>query len=146
MRGGVEDKELSLYEDLGCFGCSPTNPVGLRLRFWRRDDRVYTRYQIPEHYHGAPGIAHGGIVAAILDELSCVAALAIRKCYVVTGEISVRYSRPCPVDVELEISARVAEQEHPRYLVIEAEAHKEDVLLARSTGRFFPQMRAESAP
>ena len=146
MPNEVEEHELSLYEDLGCFGCSPTNPVGLRLRFWRRNDGVYTRYRIPERYHGAPGVAHGGIVAAILDELSCVTALAIRECYVVTGEISVRYSRPCPIDVDLDISARITEQEHPRYLVIEAEVRQGDVLLARSTGRFFPQMRAENAP
>ena len=146
MTSQVEDKELSLYEDLGCFGCSPTNPVGLHLRFWLRDNTVYTRYRIPARYHGAPGIAHGGIVAAILDELSCVAALAISKCYVVTGEISVRYLKPCPVDAELDISAHITNREHPRYLVIEAEVRQGDVILARSTGRFFPQMRAESAP
>ena len=78
--------------------------------------------------------------------LLCVTALAIRECYVVTGEISVRYLRPCPIEVELDISARITEREHPRYLVIEAEVRQGDVLLARSTGRFFPQMRAENAP
>ena len=131
--------------DVGCFGCSPTNPGGLGLRFHRRGDTVRTACRIPDRLHGAPAIAHGGIVATILDEVSCVAVLALRGSYVVTGELSVRYSRPCPVETDLVASARITGT-HPRYLVVEAEIRQADVVLARSSGKFFPQQRTENAP
>jgi acyl-coenzyme A thioesterase PaaI-like protein len=139
---------LSSVPDVGCFGCSPTNPVGLRLKFHHRGDTVYVRDRIPDRFHGAPGIAHGGIVATILDEISCVAGLVFRGRYVVTGELTVRYLRPCPVDVELEFLARIADSDaaHPRYVVIEGEVRQGDETLVRSTGRFFPQEREEYAP
>jgi uncharacterized protein (TIGR00369 family) len=139
-----DDPEI-FFPDLGCFGCSATNPVGLGLGFRRAGDTVYTEYTIPERYHGAPGLAHGGILATIIDEVSCAAAAFLGGAHVVTGELCVRYLRPCPVEVPLVVSARVV-GEHPRYIVIDAEARQAETLLARSTGRFFPQTRAENAP
>jgi uncharacterized protein (TIGR00369 family) len=108
-------------------------------------DTVYATYTIPERYHGAPGIAHGGILATVIDEVSCAAAAFLHGTHVVTGELSVRYLRPCPVEVPLVVTARIA-SEHSRYVVIDAEARQADTLVARSTGRFFPQARTESAP
>ena len=58
-----EDVEVTFPNDGGCFGCSPTHPSGLNLRFRRRGVRVLSRYTIADRFHGAPGIAHGGIVA-----------------------------------------------------------------------------------
>ncbi len=133
------------FPDGGCFGCSASNPVGLHLRFRRRGDTVYAPYTIPDAYRGAPGIAHGGILATIIDEVSCAAVAFVEATYVVTGELTVRYLRPCPVEVPLEISARIVDR-RPRYLVVDAEVRSDGELLARSTGRFFPQARAESAP
>jgi acyl-coenzyme A thioesterase PaaI-like protein len=138
------DGELS-FPDMGCFGCSPSNRAGLGLRFGRRGEAVFSRYAVPEHYQGAPGVVHGGILATVVDEVSCAAAVFLRNAYVVTGELTVRYLRPCPVATPLEIVARVI-GEHPRYLIIEAEVRRDATLLARSTGKFFPQARTENAP
>jgi acyl-coenzyme A thioesterase PaaI-like protein len=140
-----EESEDLVFPDGGCFGCSASNPVGLHLRFRRRGDAVYTPYTIPDVYHGAPGIAHGGILATIIDEVSCAAVAFVEGSYVVTGELTVRYLRPCPVETPLEISARIVAR-HARYLVVDAEVRRDGELLARSTGRFFPQARTESAP
>jgi uncharacterized protein (TIGR00369 family) len=140
-----DDEEIRFLPDGGCFGCSPSNPVGLRLPFRRRGEVAYARYTIPDHFHGAPGIAHGGIVATILDEVSCAAAAAVGGRFVVTGELSVRYRRPCPVGAPLEAAARITE-ETPRYFVIEADLRRDDQVLARSTGKFFFQQRPEPAP
>ncbi len=121
----------------GCFGCSPNNPHGLALRFFRRGDTVISRYVIPDRFHGAPEIAHGGIVATLLDEVSCAAAYHLRGNYVVTGELSVRYEKPCPVEQPLEIVAEVRER-RPRYWIVDARVERDGALLARSEGRFFP--------
>jgi acyl-coenzyme A thioesterase PaaI-like protein len=144
MREEIEGEQL-VFPDGGCFGCSQTNPIGLKLRFRRRGDTIVAHYIVGEHHRGAPGIAHGGILATIVDEVSCAAVAFLEATYVVTGELSIRYLRPCPVEVPLEISARIGER-HPRYLVVTAEVRRDGEVLARSTGKFFPQQRLESAP
>lgn len=128
---------ITFPDDGGCFGCSAASPHGLHMRFRRRGDAVVADHTLRDEFHGAPAIAHGGIVAAMLDEMSCVAAYALHNTRVVTGELSIRYRRPCPVEVPLALSARIIPGEHPRYLQIEAEVRRGDELLAQSTGKFF---------
>jgi acyl-coenzyme A thioesterase PaaI-like protein len=140
-----ESEEIRFPDEGGCFGCSKLNPHGLGLRFWRVGDSIQSRYVIPDRFHGAPGVAHGGIVAAILDEVSCAAIAFLRDSYVVTGELTVRYVRPCHVEQELTVSARIA-GEHRRYLIVEAEVRRDGELLARSTGKFFPVEAPFSSP
>jgi acyl-coenzyme A thioesterase PaaI-like protein len=111
------EQELHFDSDGGCFGCSAQNPHGLHMRFWRRGDVIVSRFTVPDRFHGAPGIAHGGIVATMMDEVSCAAAVFLRQSRVVTGELSVRYRRPCPVEHPLELEALIV-GEHPRYFVI----------------------------
>ncbi len=132
-----EGVELGFPEDGGCFGCSPSNVAGLQMRFRREGMRVRSRYRIPDRFHGAPGIAHGGIVATLLDEVSCAAAVFVADRWVVTGELVVRYARPVPVETPLDVEAEVVAQTHPRYAEIAGRVIDGDVVLARSTGKFF---------
>jgi acyl-coenzyme A thioesterase PaaI-like protein len=127
------------FADGGCFGCSRSNADGLHLRFFHSGDEVSATYSIPDRFHGAPGIAHGGIVATILDEFSCAAAVFLGGARVVTGELNVRYERPCPVEREISVRARITASDHPRYLVVEAEIDLAGERLVRSTGKFFRQ-------
>lgn len=136
-----EGVELGFPEDGGCFGCSPTNVAGMQLRFRREGDRVYARYRVPDRFHGAPGVAHGGIVATMLDEISCAAAVFVGDRFVVTGELAVRYERPVPVEAPLEVEAEIVKRTHPRYAEIEARVRQGGTVLARSTGKFFYQER-----
>jgi acyl-coenzyme A thioesterase PaaI-like protein len=136
-----EGVELGFPEDGGCFGCSPTNAAGLQLRFRREGGLVCAQYRIPDRFHGAPGIAHGGIVATILDEVSCAAAVFVGDRFVVTGELTVRYEHPVPVDTVLDLEAALVSTAHPRYAEIEARVRQGETTLARSTGKFFYQER-----
>ena len=139
-----DDQYLTFADDGGCFGCSAANPHGLQLRFRRQGDLVLAEHTLADRFHGAPGIAHGGIVATLLDEISCAAAAFTRDCRVVTGELSVRYRRPCPVQIPLRLSARVVGDDHARYLVVEGEVRCGEEVVAQSTGKFF--FAAASAP
>jgi len=128
------------FGDGGCFGCSPSNPHGLHLHFYRGGpdgEEIVSTYTVPDRFHGAPGVTHGGIVATILDEFSCAAAVFLAGSRVVTGELQVRYERPCPVEKELTVKARVTDASHRRYLVIEAWIELDGQRLVRSTGKFF---------
>ena len=70
-------------------------------------------------FEGAPGRAHGGIVAAAFDD---VTGFVIGKLQepAFTGELTVRYLAPVPVDETLEIRARLDGRER-RKLFISAE-------------------------
>ena len=136
-----EGVELSFPEDGGCFGCSPTNATGLQLRFRREGTRVLAAYRIPDRFHGAPGIAHGGIVAAILDEISCAAAVFVADQFVVTGELVIRYEAPVPVETPIELEAEITSRAHARYAEITGVIRQGDTRLARSTGKVFYQER-----
>ncbi|MDN5914536.1 MAG: PaaI family thioesterase [Pseudonocardia sp.] len=52
-----------------CFGCSPTNPVGLGLRFVPDGDGISASFCPDRRYESYPGVLHGGIVALICDEV-----------------------------------------------------------------------------
>ena len=136
-----EGVELRFPEDGGCFGCSPSNATGMQLKFRRAGMRVESHYRIPDHFHGAPGVAHGGIVATVLDEISCAAAVFLLDRFVVTGELVVRYHRPVPVEAPLELEAEIHSRAHARYVEVEARVRQDGALLARSLGKFFYQER-----
>jgi acyl-coenzyme A thioesterase PaaI-like protein len=122
-----------------CFGCGPGHDIGLRVRCFRSGGEVLSPIIVPARYAGPPAAAHGGIVAAYLDEVLAGAALGHTGRVHVTGELSVRYVTPTPVERPLLGRAR-AVRSAPRYL--ELEGSLEDLetaaITARATGRFFP--------
>ena len=91
-----------------CFVCGLESPVGLKLIF--DDDgvgEVRCEYVIRPEYQGYPGIAHGGIVAAILDEVvGRVALLGDPNHFMMTVRMEITYRQPVPVDTPLTIVGR----------------------------------------
>jgi len=97
-----------------CFVCGRDNPVGLHLQFYEdhETDRVIAPLVIPDAYQGYPGIAHGGILATILDEVSGRAIMMVAEDnpFWVTAKMEVRYRRPTPTETPLEAVGWVVEQ------------------------------------
>jgi acyl-coenzyme A thioesterase PaaI-like protein len=122
-----------------CFGCGPTHDIGLRVRCFRADGEVLSPIVIPSRFTGPPGAAHGGIVAACLDEVLAGAAVNHTGRVHVTGELSIRYVKPTPVEQPLLGRGRVG-QGTGKYLELEGtlEDLTTGVVVARATGRFFP--------
>jgi acyl-coenzyme A thioesterase PaaI-like protein len=113
-----------------CFVCGVQNPLGLKLQFF--DDGVSTvraEFQIADQYNGYPGVAHGGIVAAILDEASARALLAARghdpANLVVTVKMELRYRRPTPTAAPL-VAVGWIEQDDGRRARVKAEMRLAD--------------------
>ncbi len=53
-----------------CFGCSPRNRIGLALEMFRTDDgALATDVTFADEYASYPGVVHGGIVSALVDEV-----------------------------------------------------------------------------
>jgi acyl-coenzyme A thioesterase PaaI-like protein len=64
--------------------------------------RVVGDWTADEVHMGFPGIAHGGLLAAILDDVIGRCA-ALRHRWVVTGRLDVRYRAGAPVGVRLRV-------------------------------------------
>jgi uncharacterized protein (TIGR00369 family) len=120
----------------GCFGCSSSNPVGLKLEFERVGDNVLSRATVSREYAGYRAFAHGGVVATMLDEAMGWAMLHIAGYYGVTKSLNVTYRRPVPVERPIALSARVTGQCDSRVFL---EARIEDErgrLLAGAAGEW----------
>lgn len=82
-----------------CFICGVQNPAGLKVRFYE-DGKTTVRAEvvIPEVYQGYPGVAHGGVVAALLDEAAGRAVMiGAPERFMVTAQLKVRYHHPVPI-------------------------------------------------
>jgi acyl-coenzyme A thioesterase PaaI-like protein len=97
------------HHDPACWGCGD-HPSGLRLPLPAAEGLTeYEAYvTFDERHQGGPGIVHGGLVAAALDE--AVSLLATWYAFpAVTARIFVRYRRPVPIGTELLLRATLAE-------------------------------------
>jgi uncharacterized protein (TIGR00369 family) len=127
-----------------CFGCGPGHPTGLHVRCFKTDAGVASPVWIAKRYEGPPGAAHGGIVAAFLDEILAAAVLRGAGRAGVTGELTVRYRRPVPTERALVGQGRLV-ADHGRYVDVEAELvdPESNEILATGRGRFFPVKAAK---
>lgn len=92
-----------------CFVCGLKNPFGLKLRFYDNGiDEVRCEYRIPKEYQGYPGVAHGGIVAAILDEAAGrTSMISDPMHFMMTAKMELKYRQPVPIDTPLVITGRL---------------------------------------
>jgi acyl-coenzyme A thioesterase PaaI-like protein len=85
-----------------CFGCSPNHPIGLKLRFWRDDNVVITRFCPDDRYQGPPGILHGGLVTTVADELAAWTIVVLRGRMGFTASLDGRFRGPIRIGKEVE--------------------------------------------
>ncbi len=66
--------------------------------------KVFSDIVVPEHFQGYPGIVHGGIIAAMLDEVSGRTITNSETTrWMVTASLSIRYRKPVPVEKPLHL-------------------------------------------
>jgi acyl-coenzyme A thioesterase PaaI-like protein len=102
-----------------CFGCGEANPEGLGIRFRIEGRRVTGEFETRQAHQGFPGVAHGGIAAAAIDEAMGWAMYAAGA-WAMTARLEVKYRRPLPLGECLEVTAEVV-RDRGRWL--EAEGH-----------------------
>ncbi len=93
-----------------CFVCGLDNPFGLQACFYQTGEREATAwYTIPEQYQSYPGMAHGGIVASLLDEIvgrSVMGTQPEEGRFFFTARLTVKYRQHVPVGVPLRLVGR----------------------------------------
>jgi acyl-coenzyme A thioesterase PaaI-like protein len=110
------------------------NPMGMAADAVRDGREAVMRITLGAAFEGAPGRAHGGVVAALLDEVMGF-VLSIHSTAAYTGRLIVSYRAPTPIGVELEMRARLHSR-HGRKLRIDAQARAGEKLVAEAEGLF----------
>ncbi len=124
-----------------CFVCGQHNPFGLHLVFRLEEDSVVADFQPREEHQGFPGVIHGGIVAALLDEaLGRTSLLGNNQEWTMTGRLEVRYRHYVPYGPLLRVRARLGIE---RRRMMQASgvltlADNESAVLAEAQGTFLP--------
>ena len=127
MRRGFERAGMGLgFEDRAVGGRSNPTSVDMDVRY--DGDEIIARVVLGRAFEGAPGRAHGGIVAAAFDDVTGFVIAQIQE-PAFTGELTVRYLAPVPVDKPLELRARLDGRER-RKLMISGEVISEGTVIA----------------
>jgi acyl-coenzyme A thioesterase PaaI-like protein len=130
-----EPTRIPPHHDPACWGCGD-NPAGLHLP--RPTTEGGTHYEatfsFDERHQGGPGIVHGGLVGAALDE-ACGLLATWHRFPSVTGRIFVRFRRPVPINTPLLVRA-VVESTRGRRIRIRGDLIAGDEAVAEARGAF----------
>ncbi|MBR6355035.1 MAG: PaaI family thioesterase [Paludibacteraceae bacterium] len=77
-----------------CFGCCPTNPIGLQMRFYEDGDDIVSIWHPNLRYQSWINTIHGGVQAVLLDEVCGWMAFHKLQLSGVTAKMDLRYRRP----------------------------------------------------
>ena len=134
------------FDDGNCFACGPDNPIGMHLHFDRATDGegVCARFSLAPQYQGWRGIAHGGIVMALLDEAMAHAA-GFAGHRGVTASVNVRFRKPVPLERPIVARGRVTWKRR-NVLGVEGKIFDEaGNLLAHAEGSFVSRGKLDEA-
>ena len=111
-----------IWPEGSCYGCGPANLHGLRIKsYWSEDGNlVVASFQPePQYNAGFPNVMYGGLVASLIDCHSIWTAIAFTyraegrdhgappSVSYVTGQLTVKYLKPTPLDQTIHLKAWV---------------------------------------
>ena len=136
-----------------CFGCGGANDRGMKLTFVQDNvnKRIVGKFVLGEAYQGGGGMAHGGIIAMLLDEVMGKVC-RFREVRAVTAELTIQYLKPVRVDEEIVVEGYEMEVKGRNLFLAGEIRNAAGVVLAKGTGRFVvigqkekPAIEAQSA-
>jgi acyl-coenzyme A thioesterase PaaI-like protein len=110
------------------------NPMGLNATVWREGDVAVMEVTLGRAFEGAPGRAHGGTIAALLDETMGVVHV-LNEALAYTAQLDITYLAPTPIGETITARAWLGRREG-RKLYIDASLHAGDVKLASAAALF----------
>lgn len=127
-----------------CFGCGPSNPLGLQIKsHWRSENESVCHFTPASHHSAGPlHFLNGGIISTLID-CHCVCT-AIAKGYQLqrrpigsgdavwfaTGQLTVTYLKPVPVDHPVELIAEIEDVQENK-MSITCQLYSQHVLCCR---------------
>ncbi|MCC3332796.1 PaaI family thioesterase [Nocardia abscessus] len=141
VHGGVDTVRVpwSVIPDYRCFGCSPHNTTGLRLRFTPHPDGLQARFRLGREFESYPGVVHGGLIGVICDEVMGNLIVLARHHPAFTVTQRTRFLTPLLVGREYHCVATLSGAEDDRPIQASAEIRDADGLVcASSTAAYQP--------
>lgn len=100
-------------KNYNCFGCSPNNPIGLKLKFIVEDENVIAKWTPHHNYEGWTNVLHGGIQATLMDEIASWTVLSLLKTSGFTVRMNIKLHKNVLIsDGELTIKANLISKRH----------------------------------
>lgn len=127
-------KEIIKYS--GCFVCGDKNRTGLKVKFYEKEGGAAAEFVTKETLEGYKGLLHGGILAALLDEIMIKAVLA-KNVYCVTAELSVRYKKPVDISEKLNLFGFVEKENGRIYITKGWAKNQKGEIVAEAEGKYF---------
>jgi acyl-coenzyme A thioesterase PaaI-like protein len=131
-----------------CMPYSPVsgrrNPIAPPVRIWRDDDHVGGAVTFSPTYAGPPDSVHGGIIAAVFDELLSMANIVTGRAGY-TGTLSIRYHRKTPLETPIELWARQVTVDG-RKLITRGEMRVDGEVTASAEAIFVGSQELEDVP
>jgi acyl-coenzyme A thioesterase PaaI-like protein len=133
--GGWQVGEELPFHHPDCYGCGPSNTCGLGLRgIAEAGEAVRAELTFDGRFRGAPGLAHGGAIAAAVDDLFGLVLVRVLV-PAVTVDLSVSYRRPVHLDEPCLLRAEVVGRAE-RDLDLQATVEQHDETKVEARGRF----------
>ncbi len=92
-----------------CLVCGLKNQLGLKAAFYElENNEVVAIFQPLDEHQSYPGILHGGIAGAILDEtIGRAIMINYENLFGMTVELNLKYKKPVPLNEELRVVGRI---------------------------------------
>ena len=124
--------------------CGEDNPIGLKVRPYVRGTNVCIEVNLNPEYGGFEGVAHGGIVCALLDEAMVWAACRASGFMCVTAALETRFLKPTPVQTNLIVVASASKIKTRLYEGKGAVMDSEGTQYSTGTGKFMCMTNSET--
>ena len=127
-----------------CFVCGESNPLGLKLRFETDGRIVQTRFRPRPEHIGFKNVVHGGLLAAVLDEIMVWACAVQTRQFAYCAELNVRFLNPLPPGEEVIVTGELTANRKDRIFEAKAAARNAaGTTLAEARGKFLPIRTAD---
>lgn len=110
VRAELDSSDLLPPHYPTCLGCGPDAEQGFGLAVRRDGDEVVATHVFEERHSGAPGIAHGGAVAVVVDDVLGY-LLYVARAPGVTRRLEVDYLKPVLTGVPYVVRGRIDRRE-----------------------------------
>jgi len=128
---GTSDRQHLFIDSVVSGGA---NPMGLGATIWRDDETAVMEVTFGNAFEGAPGRAHGGVVAALIDETMGYVS-AIHGMVAFTAQLNITFLSPSPVNEN--VVARAWRTGHDgRKQYVRAEVRSGETLIATAEAVF----------
>lgn len=95
-----------------CIVCGTGNDLGLKTSFYELENGELVAICNTKDWHQSyPGMVHGGISGALLDEtIGRAISIKEKTTWGVTVELDIKYKKPVPTDTQIKIVGRITKE------------------------------------